>query len=487
MALSFIIATACIASGLSLFVKKNPSTGSEWRALGMIAILASLGELTATVIAVAAVVKNGSYASAVYFSIDSLGAILLILVAVIGFIVSWYSVGYLKAEVAKNIIGFSRVRQYFILLHLFLFAMFFAIITPNPIMMWIAIEATTLSTAFLISFYNKPSAMEAAWKYLILNSVGLLLGFFGTLLFLYPSLQAGQEGLITWHSIRANVAGFDPFVVKIAFIFILIGYGTKMGLVPMHTWLPDAHSKAPVPISGLLSGVLLNIAFLAILRFKSVVDLAVGRDFSQELLIFFGIVSILVSAFIIFIQKNYKRLLAYSSIEHMGVMALGFGFGGLGASAALLHMIYHSLAKSLLFLSSGHIFLKYSSTKILLVKGVMSVLPLTGVSFIIGFLAITGIPPFGIFITEFSILSAGIQNHPIVTLMALFGLTLVFIGFFRHTVAMIFGENETGMQPGEAGAWTMAPVVILAVMLTVTSFYVPSFLALLINAASMAH
>lgn len=487
MALSFIIATACIASGLSLFVKKNPSTGSEWRALGMIAILASLGELTATVIAVAAVVKNGSYASAVYFSIDSLGAILLILVAVIGFIVSWYSVGYLKAEVAKNIIGFSRVRQYFILLHLFLFAMFFAIITPNPIMMWIAIEATTLSTAFLISFYNKPSAMEAAWKYLILNSVGLLLGFFGTLLFLYPSLQAGQEGLITWHSIRANVAGFDPFVVKIAFIFILIGYGTKMGLVPMHTWLPDAHSKAPVPISGLLSGVLLNIAFLAILRFKSVVDLAVGRDFSQELLIFFGIVSILVSAFIIFIQKNYKRLLAYSSIEHMGVMALGFGFGGLGASAALLHMIYHSLAKSLLFLSSGHIFLKYSSTKILLVKGVMSVLPLTGVSFIIGFLAITGIPPFGIFITEFSILSAGIQNHPIVTLMALFGLTLVFIGFFRHTVAMIFGENETGMQRGEAGAWTMAPVVILAVMLTVTSFYVPSFLALLINAASMAH
>ena len=453
----------------------------------MIAILASLGELTATVIAVAAVVKNGSYASAVYFSIDSLGAILLILVAVIGFIVSWYSVGYLKAEVAKNIIGFSRVRQYFILLHLFLFAMFFAIITPNPIMMWIAIEATTLSTAFLISFYNKPSAMEAAWKYLILNSVGLLLGFFGTLLFLYPSLQAGQEGLITWHSIRANVAGFDPFVVKIAFIFILIGYGTKMGLVPMHTWLPDAHSKAPVPISGLLSGVLLNIAFLAILRFKSVVDLAVGRDFSQELLIFFGIVSILVSAFIIFIQKNYKRLLAYSSIEHMGVMALGFGFGGLGASAALLHMIYHSLAKSLLFLSSGHIFLKYSSTKILLVKGVMSVLPLTGVSFIIGFLAITGIPPFGIFITEFSILSAGIQNHPIVTLMALFGLTLVFIGFFRHTVAMIFGENETGMQPGEAGAWTMAPVVILAVMLTVTSFYVPSFLALLINAASVAH
>jgi hydrogenase-4 component F len=481
MALSFIIATTCIASALSFFAKKRMGT------LGMIAMIASGGELTATVIVSAAVVKNGSYASEVYFSIDSLGAILLILVAVIGFIVSWYSVGYLKAEVAKKIIGFSRVRQYFILLHLFLFAMFFAIITPNPIMMWIAIEATTLSTAFLISFYNKPSAMEAAWKYLIINSVGLLLGFFGTLLFLYPALQGGQEGLITWQSIRANISGFDPFVVKIAFIFILIGYGTKMGLVPMHTWLPDAHSKAPVPISGLLSGVLLNIAFFAILRFKTVVDLAVGRQFSQELLIFFGIISILVSAFIIFIQKNYKRLLAYSSIEHMGVMALGFGFGGIGASAALLHMIYHSLAKSLLFLSSGNIFLKYSSTKIIRIKGVMSVLPFTGVSFIIGFLAITGVPPFGIFITEFTILSAGIQNHPVVTIMALFGLTLVFIGFFKHTVAMIFGENETGMQRGEAGPWTMAPVLILVVMLTITSIYVPSFIALLINAASLAH
>lgn len=481
MALSFIIAAACIASGLSFFVKKRPDM------LALIAFAAALMELAATVVAAAAVVKNGAYASEVYFSVDSLGAILLILVAVIGLIVSWYSVGYLKAEVAKGIIGFRRVRQYFVLLHLFLFAMFFAVITPNPIVMWIAIEATTLSTAFLISFYNKPSAMEAAWKYLILNSVGLLLGFFGTLLFLYPALQTGQEGLITWHSIRASISGFDPFVAKIAFIFILIGYGTKMGLVPMHTWLPDAHSKAPVPISGLLSGVLLNIAFFAILRFKALVDLAVGPDFSRALLIFFGLTSILVSAFIIFIQKNYKRLLAYSSIEHMGVMALGFGFGGVGASAALLHMIYHSIAKSLLFLSAGHLFLKYSSTKIIHVQGVLSVLPSTGILFIIGFLAITGVPPFGIFITEFTILSAGIQTHPAVTVMALFGLTLVFIGFFRHTVAMLFGKNETGLPPGEAGQGTMAPVVVLALLLTITSIYVPSFIASLIDAASLAY
>src|SRR3989339_1371917 len=203
MALSLIIATACIASALSFFVKKKMDT------LGMIAMIASAGELTATVIASAGVVKNGSYASAVYFSIDPLGAILLILVAGIGFIVSWYSVGYLKAEVAKKIIGFRRVRQYFILLHLFLLAMFFAIITPNPILAWIAIEATTLSTAFLISFYNKPSAIEAAWKYLIINSVGLLLAFFGTVFFLAPASSLAHDTFLSWNELAEMITRID--------------------------------------------------------------------------------------------------------------------------------------------------------------------------------------------------------------------------------------------------------------------------------------
>jgi hydrogenase-4 component F len=372
-------------------------------------------------------------------------------------------------------------------LHLFIFAMFFAIITPNPLLMWIAIEATTLSTAFLISFYNKPSAMEAAWKYLIINSVGLLLGFFGTLLFLYPALYAGDYDLITWKTIMAHVSDFDPFVIKIAFIFVLIGYGTKVGLAPMHTWLPDAHSKAPVPISCLLSGVLLNVAFFAILRFKVVTDSVIGALFSQRLLIFFGIFSILVAAFIIFVQKNYKRLLAYSSIEHMGVIALGFGFGGIGSSAALLHMLYHSLTKSLLFLSAGNIFLKYSSTKISNVKGVMLLLPFTGVSFFIGFLAITGIPPFGIFITEFSILSAGINSYPVVAILAISGLSLVFAGFLKHTVALLFGENDRGLPRGGAGYWTVVPLLILVALLAITSVYVPTFLTHLINTASRVY
>ncbi len=240
-------------------------------------------------------------------------------------------------------------------------------------------------------------------------------------------------------------SALDPFIAKMAFIFILIGYGTKVGLVPMHTWLPDAHSKAPAPISSLLSGVLLDVAFLALLRFKSVVDVAIGPHFSRELLVFFGVISISVAALIIFSQKNYKRLLAYSSIEHMGVIALGFGFGGAAAFAALLHMIYHALTKSVLFLSAGNILVKYGSTKIRNVKGVLTVLPVTGVLFFIGFLAITGVPPFGTFVTEFSILSAGIKTHPTTVIITLLVLALVFVGFLRHVVSITFGNSHTPM------------------------------------------
>jgi len=353
--------------------------------------------------------------------------------------------------------------------------------------MWISIEATTLSTAFLISFYSKPSAIEAAWKYLIINSLGLLIGFLGTLLFSHPAIGSPHNGLLTWEWMATNVSKFDPSIIKLAFIFVLVGYGTKVGLVPMHTWLPDAHSKAPVPISSLLSGVLLNVAFLAILRFKVVTDLVSGSAYSRELLIFFGLISILIPAFIIFTQRNYKRLLAYSSIEHMGVIALGFGFGGVGVFAAILHMLYHSLAKSILFLSSGNIFLKYGSTKIKNVEGVLMILPGTGILFFIGFLAIIGMPPFGIFLTEFSIIMAGIKSYPWVAVAAILGLSLIFVGFLRHIVAMMFGEVKEKIVPGEVNKNNLAPIILLATILIVLSFYLPNGLKSIITLASLAY
>jgi len=298
MALLIIFGIILISVLLSLLVKKRSQL------LGWIAMVASIIELILTLFIFSQVLKNGAYSPNPYLSVDYFGIIVMLIVALVGLAASWYSVGYLKFEMERGFIGFRRVKQFFVLLHLFILAMFFAIATTNPILMWISIEATTLSTAFLISFYGKPSAIEAAWKYLIINSVGLLIGFLGTLLFFHPAIGSPHNGLLTWGWMTVNVSKFDPSVIRLAFIFVLVGYGTKVGLVPMHTWLPDAHSKAPVPISSLLSGVLLNVAFLAILRFKVVADSVVGSAYSQKLLIFFGLASILVPAFIIFTQKK---------------------------------------------------------------------------------------------------------------------------------------------------------------------------------------
>jgi hydrogenase-4 component F len=327
--------------------------------------------------------------------------------------------------------------------------------------------------------------MEAAWKYLIINSVGLLLGFFGTILFLYPVIASGNNEIINWHTLMSGASSFDPFIAKIAFIFILIGYGTKVGLAPMHTWLPDAHSKAPAPISALFSGVLLNVAFLAVLRFKSVIDISIGKSFSQELFIFFGVLSIVIAAFIIFIQKNYKRLLAYHSIEHMGIITLGFGFGGIASFAALLHLIYHSLAKSALFLLAGNIILKYSSTKMENVKGMIKTLPVTSVLFFIGFLALAGVPPFGIFVTEFTILSTGFQINPVITIIVLLSLVLVVAGIIKHVSEMIFGEPAQGISKGEAGINTVFPIVILIAILIFISFFIPAEMQSILHFATL--
>ena len=427
------------------------------------------------------VALSGEYIESAFFSIDALGAILILIISCIGLAVAVYSARYLREETAKNIIGFTRIKQYFTLFNLFLVAMFFAVSSNSPILAWISIEATTLSTAFLISFYNKPSAMEAAWKYLIINSIGLLLGFFGTLLYFTALPASGATGLTTWNDLLSNVTHFDPFIAKIAFIFVLIGYGTKIGLAPMHTWLPDAHSKAPAPISALLSGVLLNVAFITMLKFKIITDASIGPDFTQKLLVSFGLLSILISSLIIFTQKQYKRLLAYSSIENMGITTLGFGFGGLGIFAAILHIIYHSLIKSALFLLSGNIFLKYGSTKIAKVRGVISEFPMTGILFLAGFFAIIGAPPFGIFLTKFYIFSAGITTYPVITISVILLTAILFIGFFKHISSMVFGGKQLERKEEKESIWLILPPLALLSLALYLGFYQPSFLHMLIN------
>jgi hydrogenase-4 component F len=478
MIILIVILTLIVASVLSFFLGKNI------RLLERTVIVSSLIELAAAGYVFFNFLAHGEISLAPLFSLDALGVLFFCLIAIVGAAASFYSIGYLRAEMQKGIITTERLKIFYILLHLFLLAMFTAVSADNPIFAWIAIEATTLSTAFLICFYKKPSSIEAAWKYLIINSVGLLLGFLGTMLFIALAMKGAPAGeWLNWQSILSAAANFNPSIAKIAFILVLLGYGTKMGLVPMHTWLPDAHSKAPVPVSSLLSGVLLSVAFFLILRFKSVVDLAAGTDFSQHLFITFGVLSIVVSALIILRQKNYKRLLAYSSIEHMGIAALGFGFGGIGAFAALLHIFYHGLAKSILFLSAGNIFLKYGSTKVKNVNGVLQSLPITGVLFILGFLAIVGLPPFGIFFTEFYVFSAGIKIHPLIAGLAVVALIFVFVGFLKLISKMILSKKPEEIAVGEANAWTYVPIVILVIVFVSVSLFLPEQLKTVINLA----
>lgn len=474
MLLILILICPLVAAVLSLFLRKT-------KLEEIISLSFSFIEFAIGLYIIRQIIKFGEYTTK-YFRVDSLGAFALFITTTICLLSLTYAVGYFREEVKKGIIGPTRVRQFFVLIHLFTFAMLFALSTTNPILMWIAIEITTLSTAFLISFYNQPKALEAAWKYLIINSVGLLLGFFGTLLFFTATKDSNS--FVTWQTLAANAANLNPVLAKVAFVFMFIGYGTKVGFVPMHTWKPDAYSRAPAPLGALFSGPVLCIAFLAILRYKSIADLALTPKFTSDIFIFFGILTLILSAFIIFTQKNFKRLFAYSSIEHAGIMALGFGFGGAGTYAALLHMLYHSLAKPTVFFSSGNILLKYGSVKIPKIKGALHALPFTIPLMLAGILALVGIPPFGMFITEFNILSAGSANHLAITVAALAALAIIFAGFLRHISNSIFGNVPQDIQKGEFNILTTLPLLISIALLLIFSFYLPTPLLTILNSAA---
>lgn len=449
-------------------------------------VVATSIEVALCILLITEVLENGTVRASVFFEADALGVFVGFFAALVGFAASVHAVSYLREEMRKGFIGFRRVKQHYVLFHLFLFAMFGAVLTGSPLLMWISIEATTLATAFLITFYNKPSALEAGWKHLMINSVGLLLGFLGTLLFLNAAASAGiSDPFISWSALRDIATSMDPMLVKIAFVFVIVGFGTKVGFVPLHTWLPDAHSKAPIPISALLSGVLLNVALIAVLRFRTVVDNTVDPIFTQQLLIGFGILSLVIAALMIFGQKNYKRMLAYSSIENMGLLGIGFGIGGAATPFALLHMLYHALIKALLFLSAGNFFLTYSSTKIAKVRGVLTLLPVSGAIFFGGLLALVGIPPSGIFFTKLGILAEGMHEFPYLMMVAIVAVSVVFAGFVRHASSMLFSPAPQDIPRGEIGNSTLISIAILAAICVAFSLVIPEGFRELIEQASV--
>lgn len=480
MLIPLILGVPLLAAVVSIQV---PASRRSW--LETLAGVAGIVEMTAIMAVAAQTLAHQSLGWLNLFSVDALSVLVLMIIGIVGIIATFYSIGYLREEMRKEIIGFRRVREYYALLHLFLFAMFAAALTSSPLVAWVAVEATTLSTAFLVSFYHKQTSMEAAWKYLMLNSVGLLLGFFGTVVLLSAVNRLGIDtSLMSWGDFVRFAPLMNPVAVKVAFVLVLVGYGTKAGLAPMHTWLPDAHGKAPAPVSALLSGVLLNVAFLILLRFKIVTDAVVDIHFSSNLFILLGTISIFIAAGIILNQKNYKRLLAYSSIEHSGLLVLGFGFGGLATIASLLHMIYQSLIKSLLFFGAGNLLLKYNSTKIPNIRGALTVLPITSIVFIGGVFALTGLPPFGLFFTKFAILSAGFGQYPWVVGFVTLALAVVFLGFLRHGSSMFFGKEPATVKVGETSGWTVVPLIVLATLIVGLSLVVPQSLVHLLSDAA---
>lgn len=486
---SLVLITTPAIAALLMFL-----SGKRTRTLECLAVVAAAAELVAA-LGLAFVGDAEQEVFAPYLSFDALGSFFVLITAVIGSLGLIYAIHYFRKEGQVRAIRPESLRNYHVLYQAFLLSMFIAAGANHVLLLWIAVEATTLSSAFLVNFFDRPAVIEAAWKYMIINTVALLLGLFGVYLFIgvvqHAALGNGLSAApFDWAGIKHIASLLDPSLLKLAFVFLLIGYGTKAGLAPLHNWLPDAHSQAPVPISAMLSGALLNIALLALLRFKGIMDIAVGPAFVGTIFLFFGTLSILFAAFRMLTQKQYKRLLAYSSIEHMGIIIFGFGLGGIAAAAALFHAFYHSLTKSVLFLSSGNIALRYHTLEIANVKGLLRTIPFTGVFFLGGILAVSGIPPFGTFFTEFVIFASGFATHPYFSTAALFALVLAFAGMLRHGGAMCYGAEHTedgrGEQKIEKEPWlSILPIAILFIALVLLSFYVAPPLGALITAAAL--
>ncbi len=425
-----------------------------------------------------AIVADGLFKDIFYM--DSLSVYILLITTLAFFLVSLYSISYFGEELRRKVITLNKLKLFYSLSNAFVLSMILALTTQNMGVMWIAIEATTLASAFLVGFYNNKRAIEAAWKYLIICSVGIAFALLGVILLYYSStVKLGGTKILglSWNYLMQNATALDPSILKIAFIFILIGFGTKVGFSPMHTWLPDAHSQAPSPVSSLLSGVLLNTAMYGIIRVMSIVNKSLDSSrYTGNLLILLGILSVGTAAIFVLVQQDYKRILAYSSIEHMGIIALGLGIcTPISIFAALYHTFNHAMTKSMLFLATGNVYLKYHTKKIASIKGLIKTMPVTGVVFVLGAFAITGMPPFGIFMSEFNTVVAGIfSKHYIITGLMLIFLAAVFAGFTKQLGKMFYGRNtNVEIKKGELDRLGPVVLVILLCITVCIGVYIP--------------
>jgi hydrogenase-4 component F len=433
--------------------------------------------LVATISLAINVLNQGTILSAnKAFLIDSFNVYLIVLTAFVGLTTSIFSAPYMSHEKELGKLTDKRLKLYYSMYQGFMLAMYLVLTTNNMGVMWVAMEGATLATVLLVSLYRTPESIEAAWKYFILCGVGIAQALFGTILLYYAAAQIGNgDDSLLWSVLYENASQLNPEILEIAFVFILIGYGTKIGLVPLHNWLPDAHSEGPTPMSAVLSGLLLNDALYAVVRSKMLVDGANMSAMAGHLMMGFGLISFLVAAFFLHRQKDIKRLFSYSSIEHMGMMTFAFGIGTpLSTFAALLHMTVHSLTKSAIFVTVGHASQVAGSQSINKIRGLIKTQPRIGWGLLIGTIAIAGFPPFGVFTSEFLVLLSTMHSYPWITPFLLLGIGIAFAGLFRHIQPMVFGEKPEGQMPVHANLW---PVIIHLALVLWLGLAIPGFLA----------
>jgi hydrogenase-4 component F len=388
-----------------------------------------------------------------YLQVDDLSVVFIVLNSLVGCTTSLFSATYIAHEIEVGRLTRTRLRFYHAMYQLLMFGMNLALVSNNIGLMWVAIELATLTTVLMVGIYRTHEAIEAAWKYFILGSVGIAFALFGTILVYVaaePVVGSGLPGMI-WTVLIHRAAAFDPALLNVAFVFLLLGYGTKVGLAPLHAWLPDAHAEGPTPISAVLSGLLLNVALYAVLRFKLLLAANHAAIAPGPLMATLGMGSLLFAALMLYRRRDIKRLFAYSSIEHMGIITFAFGMGGpLANFAGLLHMTMHSLTKSGIFFSVGHIAQAKGTQRIADIRGLTATHPVLGWSLVVGVVAIAGLPPFGIFTSEFLVVSSTFARNPPLALPLVLGILIALGALLLRLQGLAFGEPSPGEDPVRA-------------------------------------
>ena len=435
-----------------------------------------------------------------FFYADALSALMVFLSAFVALVCSIYAVGYFRHdertgvfegdEEVRGQFAVHKLREYYTLTPLFVFSMILVALANNLGMLWVAIEGTMLASVFLVMFYGRDTSLEAAWKYAIIGGVGLSMALFGTILTYYSAHRVlGIDTLagLNWSVLVGNAAQLDKPTMRLAFILILLGYGTKAGIAPMHTWKPDAYSEAPIPGAAMLAAGVLNCALYGLVRFDILSSKCLGPQFASHLLILFGLLSMGVAVPFILVQKNFRRMLAYSSIDHSGIMVLALGFGGpLGILGMLLHMTFHSITKPLLFFCAGNVQQHLNTDLFREAKGgLIHSMPVTGAAFLMVTLAVTGAPPFSLFLSEFTILRAAFSGGYLVLAMVfIVFLVAIFSGFLIHIANLVLGPGQDlSRPPAESCPWKKYSVVGLAAVIIVMGFWLPTPLFKLIQGA----